>query len=235
MQADGKGWLFAPSGLLDGPLPTHYEPQESPVANPLYRQQANPTREVFRRDDNPSNPSGEEPGWQVFPYVFTTYRLTEHHTAGGMSRWQPYLAELQPEFFCEVSPELARERGLDNGGWATIVTARTAIEARVLVTERVSPLQVAGRTVHQIGLPYHWGVGIDAVVSGDSANDLFGVTLDPNVHIQESKVGSCDIRAGRRPRGPALLDFVARYRRRAGITTETGNALRTPRGGQDES
>ncbi len=235
MQADGKGWLFAPSGLLDGPLPTHYEPQESPVANPLYRQQANPTREVFRRDDNPSNPSGEEPGWRVFPYVFTTYRLTEHHTAGGMSRWQPYLAELQPEFFCEVSPELARERGLDNGGWATIVTARTAIEARVLVTERVSPLQVAGRTVHQIGLPYHWGVGGDAVVSGDSANDLFGVTLDPNVHIQESKVGSCDIRAGRRPRGPALLDFVAQYRRRAGITTETGNALRTPRGGQDES
>jgi formate dehydrogenase major subunit len=228
MQADGKGWLFASSGLLDGPLPSHYEPQESPVANPLYRQQANPTREVFRRTDNPSNPSGQEPGWEVFPYVFTTYRLTEHHTAGGMSRWQPYLAELQPEFFCEVSTELAREAGLENGGWATIVTARTAIEARVLVTDRVSPLNVAGRTVHQIGLPYHWGVGGDAVVSGDSANDLFGVTLDPNVHIQESKVGSCDIRPGRRPRGPALLDFVDQYRRRAGITTMTGNALRTP-------
>ena len=88
--------------------------------------------------------------------------------------------------------------------------------------------------MHQIGLPYHWGVGGDAVVSGDSANDLFGVTLDPNVHIQESKVGSCDIRAGRRPRGPALLDFVEQYRRRAGITTDTGNALRTPKGGQYE-
>ena len=200
MQADGKGWLFASSGLLDGPLPSHYEPQESPVANPLYRQQANPTREVFRRTDNPSNPSGQEPGWEVFPYVFTTYRLTEHHTAGGMSRWQPYLAELQPEFFCEVSTELAREAGLENGGWATIVTARTAIEARVLVTDRVSPLNVAGRTVHQIGLPYHWGVGGDAVVSGDSANDLFGVTLDPNVHIQESKAATCDIRPGRRGR-----------------------------------
>ena len=227
MQADGKGWLYAPAGLLDGPLPTHYEPQESPVANPLYRQQANPTREVFRRLDNLSNPSGEEAGWQVFPYVFTTYRLTEHHTAGGMSRWQPYLAELQPEFFCEVSPELARERGLKNAGWATIVTARTAVEARVLVTERMSPLTVAGRTVHQIGLPYHWGVGREAVVTGDSANDLFGVTLDPNVHIQESKVASCDIRPGRRPRGPALLEFIDDYRRRAGITTATGNVLRT--------
>jgi len=231
MQADGKGWLYAPTGLLDGPLPTHYEPQESPVANPLYSQQANPTREVFPRPDNLSNPSGNEPGAEVFPYVFTTYRLTEHHTAGGMSRWQSYLAELQPEFFCEVSPELARERGLVNGGWATIVTARTAIEARVLVTERMVPLRVAGKIVHQVGLPYHWGVGTNALVSGDSANDLFGVTLDPNVHIQETKVASCDVRPGRRPRGPALLEFVRRYQRRAGITLDTGNQLRNEVGG----
>jgi formate dehydrogenase major subunit len=70
----------------------------------------------------------------VYPYVATTYRLTEHHTAGGMSRTLPFLAELQPELFCEVSPELAAERGLENAGWATIITARTAIEARVLVT-----------------------------------------------------------------------------------------------------
>ncbi len=104
MQGDGKGWLYAPTGLLDGPLPSHYEPHESPVSNPLYRQQANPTRQVFRRSDNLSNPSGNADGAQYFPYVFTTYRLTEHHTAGGMSRWLPYLSELQPEFFCEVSP-----------------------------------------------------------------------------------------------------------------------------------
>ena len=224
MQADGKGWLYVPSGLLDGPLPTHYEPHESPVRNPLYDQQANPTRQVFPRRDNLSNPSQGEPGAQVFPYVFTTYRLTEHHTAGGMSRWLPYLAELQPEFFCEVSPELARERGLENLGWATLVTARTAIEARVLVTERLVPLQLGGKVVHQIGLPFHWGVGGDALVSGDSANDLFGVALDPNVHIQESKVASCDIQPGRRPTGPALLRYVEGYRMRAGITVETGNA-----------
>ena len=192
MQADGKGWLFAPTGLLDGPLPTHYEPQESPVQNPMYRQQANPTRQVYRRVDNMSNPSGSAIGADIYPYVFTTYRLTEHHTAGGMSRFLPYLSELQPEFFCEVSPELAKERSLEHLGWATIVTARTAIEARVLVTDRMVPVRVGGRTIHQVGLPYHWGVGGDALVQGDSANDLFGVTLDPNVHIQESE--SCVLR-----------------------------------------
>ncbi len=228
MQADGKAWLYAPTGLLDGPMPAHYEPQESPVQNPFYRQQSNPTRQVFRRRDNMSNPSGDEAGAELFPYVFTTYRLTEHHTAGGMSRWVPYLSELQPEFFCEVSPELAKERNLQHLGWATITTARTAIEARVMVTDRVTPLSVGGRVIHQIGLPYHWGVGGNALVQGDSANDLFGVTLDANVHIQESKVASCDIRPGRRPTGPALLDHVADYQRRAGITIFTGNDQRTP-------
>jgi len=228
MQADGKGWLYAPTGLLDGPLPSHYEPQESPVANPFYRQQANPTRQVFRRTDNYSNPSGAEQGAEIFPYVFTTYRLTEHHTAGGMSRWLPFLSELQPEFFCEVSPELALERGLEHGGWATIISARSAIEARVMVTDRVVPLTLGGRRIHQVGLPYHWGVGGSALVTGDSANDLFGVTLDPNVHIQESKVGSCDIRPGRRPTGPDVRRLVNDYCARAGITVDTGNSQRTP-------
>jgi formate dehydrogenase major subunit len=227
MQADGKGWLFTPKGMLDGPLPTHYEPQESPVRNPLYAQQSNPARKVFPRKDNLWSPSGGEPGSEVYPFVFTTYRLTEHHTAGGMSRWLPYLAELQPEFFCEVSPELAAERGLENGGWATIVSARSAIEARVLVTERMTPLVIGGHTIHQVGLPYHWGVGSDAIVSGDAANDLLGVALDPNVQIQESKAGSCDIVAGRRPRGEALLRLVGEYQSRAGTTVETGNRLKT--------
>ncbi|NUR16337.1 MAG: molybdopterin-dependent oxidoreductase [Dermatophilaceae bacterium] len=227
MQADGKGWLFTPKGMLDGPLPTHYEPQESPVRNPLYHQQSNPARRVFPRKDNLWSPSGDEPGADVYPFVFTTYRLTEHHTAGGMSRFLPYLSELQPEFFCEVSPELAEERGLEPGGWATIVSARTAIEARVLVTERMTPLVIRGRTVHQVGLPYHWGVGSAAVVSGDAANDLLGVALDPNVQIQESKAGSCDIVPGRRPTGEALLRFVAEYQSRAGSTVMTSNELRT--------
>ncbi len=151
----------------------------------------------FVHPDNRFQPSDGEAGADVFPYVATTYRLTEHHTAGGMSRTLPYLSELQPEFFCEVSPELARERGLEHGGWATILTARTAIEARVMVTERIKPLRVDGRTMHQVGLPYHWGN--KGISTGDSANDLFAFVLDPNVHIQEVKAASCDIQPGRRP------------------------------------
>jgi formate dehydrogenase major subunit len=196
MQADGKGWLYAPSGVLDGPLPTHYEPEESVVRNALYAQQTNPARLEWRRKDNPYHRAWADPR---FPYVVTVFRLTEHHTAGGMTRWLPWLAELQPAMFCEVSPELARERGLRHAGWATIATARAAIECRVLVTERVRPLRVDGRTIHQIGVPYHWGrVGL---VTGDSANDLFGFVGDPNVNIPESKVLTADIVPGRRARG----------------------------------
>jgi formate dehydrogenase major subunit len=211
MQSDGVGWLFAPHGVNDGPLPTHYEPHESPVTNPLYRQQANPPRDLMPRAENPYNPSLSE----VFPYVMTTYRLTEHHTAGAMSRTLPYLAELQPEFFCEVSPELAAERGLQDNEWATIISSRTAIEARVMVTNRIPSLVIQGRTVHQVGLPYHWGQR--GLSTGDSANDLFALALDPNVHIQEVKAATCDIRPGRRPHGQALLDLVESYRTRAGV------------------
>ncbi|HEX4258853.1 MAG TPA: molybdopterin dinucleotide binding domain-containing protein, partial [Streptosporangiaceae bacterium] len=223
MQADGKAWLYAPAGLLDGPLPAHYEPQDSPVPNLLYPdQQRNPVRVVtpFKHRDNRFQPSAGAPGSEVFPYVATTYRLTEHHTAGGMSRWQPYLAELQPEFFCEVSPELAAERGLEHTGWATIATARNVIEARVLVTERISPLTVNGARLHQVGLPYHWGP--NGYSTGDAANELVGLSLDPNTHIQEVKAFACDIRPGRRPTGPARAELVRDYQRRAQITEETG-------------
>ncbi len=215
MQADGRGWLYAPAGLVDGPLPTHYEPEESPLSNLLYPQQSNPVREVFPRRHNEYHPHPGQPGSDVFPYVATTYRLTEHHTAGGMSRFLPYLSELQPEMFCEISPGLAAERGLEHGGWATIVTLRGAIEARVLVTDRVTPLTVQDRTIEQIGLPYHWGPNGYSV--GDAANELAAMTLDPNVHIQEVKAFTVDIRPGRRPRGPALLELVEEYRRRAGL------------------
>ena len=213
MQAEGRGWIFVPAGLTDGPFPTHYEPHESPFENALYNQQSNPVRQRFSRDDNPYNPSGGHPGARVFPYVLSTYRLTEHHTAGGMTRTVEHLSELQPEMFCEVSPELATERSLEHGGWATIVTSRTAIEARVLVTDRLKPLRVQDRTVHQVGVPYHWGR--KGLVTGDSANDLVGLALDPNVHIGEYKVLTCDVRAGRRPRGEALTRLVEDYRSRA--------------------
>lgn len=191
--ADGKAWLYAPQGLQDGPLPTHYEPQESICANPLYGQQCDPSRMEWIRRENPYHRAWHDPD---YPYLLTTYRLTEHHTAGGMSRWVAWLAELQPEMFCEVSPELAAEKGLQNGGWATISTARARIEARVLVTGRMKPLRIRGRLIHQIGLPYHWGSS--GLVRGDSANRLISFVADPNVSIQESKAFTGNIEPGRR-------------------------------------
>ena len=196
MNADGKAWLYAPNGLQDGPLPAHYEPQESPVKNALYGQQCNPARMEWIRRENRYHRAWNDP---AFPYVLTTYRLTEHHTSGGMSRWLSWLSELQPEMFCEVSPELAEEKGLTNGGWATITTARAEIEARVLVTHRLPALRVRGKVVHQIGLPYHWGPC--GIVKGDAANDLISFVADPNVSIQESKALTGNIEPGRRSRG----------------------------------
>lgn len=138
MQADGKGWLYAPAGLVDGPMPVHYEPQDSPVRNPLHpQQQCSPVRQVFSREHNRFHPGGGAPGSEVFPYVVTTYRLTEHFTAGGMTRWTPYLAELQPELFCEVSPELAAGLGLEHSGWAARWRARSGTPFRR--TGRSSP------------------------------------------------------------------------------------------------
>lgn len=224
MQADGKGWLYAPAGLEDGPLPTHYEPQDSPFTNALYPHASrSPVRETMSREGNRYHPSGDEPGADVYPFIVTTHRLTEHFTAGGMSRWSPYLSELQPELFCELSPALAAERGLEHGGWATIVTARGAIEARVMVTERIKPLTVHGRTVHQIGLPFHWGP--NGLATGDAANELVAMVCDPNAHIQEDKALTADVVAGRRPRGEDMPAFVADYRRRAGITGDTGTEV----------
>jgi formate dehydrogenase major subunit len=212
MQSDGRSWLYVPQGLEDGPLPTHYEPHESPFRSTLYGESASPARQRWPElREDPYDPSGSD----VYPYVVTTYRLTEHHTAGGMSRSVPYLAELQPEMFCEVSPELAKQAGLEHGGWATIYTARSAIEARVLVTNRIPPITVQGKVTHQVGLPYHWGQRL--LTRGDSANDLTHMALDPNVHIQEVKAGTCGVRPGRRPRGQALVEFVEAMRQKAGI------------------
>ncbi len=213
LQPDGKGWLFAPTGLQDGPLPTHYEPVESIVQNALYGQQCNPVRLEYDRSDNQLARPFDDPR---FPYVITTYRLTEHHTSGGMSRWLSWLAELQPEMFCEVSPELAQEQRLAQWRiWATIATARAEIEARVLVTERVRPIKMGRRIVHQIGMPYHWGNR--GLVVGDSANELLAFSGDPNSTIMESKAITGNIRPGRRDR-----------HKQVGVGSENspGNALR---------
>jgi len=217
MQDDGLGWIFTPNGVVDGPLPTYYEPHESPFKNALYGVQANPCRQEFRREFNEYNPSPGRLHGDQFPFVLYTYRLTEHHTAGGMSRTVPHLSELQPELFCEVSPELARLRGLQHGGWATIYNVRAVIEARVIVTDRIKPLRVNGEPMHSVGLPYHWGR--KGIVTGDSANDLLHIALDPNVHIQETKGLTCDIRPGRRPRGREMRAFLDRVRARSHVSS----------------
>jgi formate dehydrogenase major subunit len=198
------------------------------VRNPLYGQQGNPTRKIYGRSDNPSNPTPPEPHHEVFPFVLSAARLTEHHTAGGMSRQLPYLSELQPELTVEVSPELARIRGLDHLGTAHVVTSRAAVQARVMVTDRLAPLWIDGQVVHQVWMPYHWGH--TGLVSGDVVNDLLGVVVDPNVFIQESKVATCDVRPGPRPRGAALTAMLADTRTRAGITMQTGTRIATARG-----
>ena len=189
MHPDGMGWLWVPSGLKDGPLPTHYEPLESILRNPLYEQQSNPGAERFERPDNPyaSSPDAR------FPYVLTTYRLTEHHTAGAMTRTLSHLAELQPELFAEISPELAAEAGVANAEMVVISTARGSIRARALVTSRMPSLKINGERVHQVGLPYHWGSR--GLVTGDVVNDLLAISEEPNVKIFESKGLTCSLRS----------------------------------------
>jgi formate dehydrogenase major subunit len=127
-----------------------------------------------------------------FPYVLTTYRLTEHHTAGGMSRYVPWLAELQPEGFVEISPELAAALGIANGDRVVVSTLRGEAESRALVTERLQPLQVDGRTIHQIGMPWHFGYG--GIARGGIANDLSALIEDPNSRIHEAKAFTCNLR-----------------------------------------
>jgi formate dehydrogenase major subunit len=143
------------------------------------------------RPDNPYH----EPGDPRFPHIVTTYRLTEHLTAGGMSRWVPWLAELMPQGFVEISPELAAELGVDNGDWVTVSTLRGEAEARALVTERVQPLVVDGRTLHHIGMPWHFGFG--GLAQGGIANNLSALVEDPNSLIHEAKSFTGAIRAGR--------------------------------------
>jgi formate dehydrogenase major subunit len=205
LHEDGLGWIYVPKGLKDGPLPTHYEPLESPVRNELYSRDTNPPEHWFPRSENRFAP----PGDSRFPFVLTTYRLTEHHTAGGMSRFLSHLAELQPEMFAEISPELAGELKIRNGDYVCIVTLRSAIEARALVSRRIRPLHLNGRTLHQVALPYHYGTA--GLVRGSAANDLLSISGEPNVTIMEAKACTCNIVPGHLPRGRAFAEFLNKY------------------------
>ena len=205
LHEDGLGWLHAPQGLQDGPMPAHYEPLESPVHNALYSRDTNPAVNWFTRQENRFAP----PGDPRFPFVLTTYRLTEHHTAGGMSRYLSHLAELQPELFAEMSPELAAELKINNGDHISIVNLRGAIEARALVSRRMRPVHLNGKTVHQIAMPFHFGSS--GPVRGDATNDLVPISGEPNVTIMEAKALACNIVPGRLPRGLAFKEWIKKY------------------------
>lgn len=191
MKPDGVSWLFSPA-MKDGPFPTHYEPTESPVANLLYPQQNdNPTVRFF---EGPLNLIDHVPS-KTYPIIACTFRVTEMYLSGPMSRFNSWLNELMPAMFVEISPELAAEKGITNGGWLTVRSARGSIEARALVTHRLRPLHINGKRLHQIGIPFHWGFAGESV--GDVANDLVAITAEPNVSIQEDKAFTVDVVAGR--------------------------------------
>jgi formate dehydrogenase major subunit len=200
MHPEGFGRLYVPSGLKDGPLPTHYEPLESPTGNLLYpKHKTNPAANRMQASDNRYADSPDP----RYPYVLTTYRLTEHHTAGGMSRYLSHLAELQPALFCEISIELANELGIEHSSFVTVETPRGAIQARAMVTSRIAPVRIAGKIVHQVCLPYHWGY--KGLVKGDIANDLVALSEEPNVRIMETKALLCNVIPGKSDEGRELF------------------------------
>jgi formate dehydrogenase major subunit len=124
--------------------------------------------------------------------VVTTYRLTEHQTSGVMTRNLPWLAEAFPHPFVEMSPQLASEKGIQNGDWVEVSSARGKVKVQAMVTPRLRPFKVNGQTVHEIGMPIHWSpLGL---VSGDIVNNLTPQFTDPNVQIQESKAFLGNIR-----------------------------------------
>jgi formate dehydrogenase major subunit len=199
MKPDGLAWLYAPGALKDGPLPAHYEPVESPVNNQLYP--GVPSNPTTRLMPGPLNRLASTPT-PDYPVVACTFRLTEHYLSGPMSRFNGWLNELQPAMFVELSPELAAERGIEHGGWLTVESPRGKIEARAMVTRRLRPLQINGRRIHQVGLPFHWGYAGETV--GGNANDLTSLVADSNVSMHEAKVFACQVHPGRLSRTPLM-------------------------------
>lgn len=180
----GLGGLFAP--LKDGPIPVHFEPVESPTKNMIHARQYNPLATIYQSQYDKVGDVKD------FPYVVTTYRLTEHQTSGAMTRNLPWLAEAFPHPFVELSQELAKEKGIQSGDWIEVSSARGMVKVQAMVTPRLRPMKVNGQTVHEIGLPIHWSpIGI---TNGDIANTLTPQFVDPNVQIQESKVFLGNIR-----------------------------------------
>jgi formate dehydrogenase major subunit len=190
MRADLVGAFFGP--LPDGPFPEHYEPVESPTKNLLSKQQMNPVAKIWSVPDQKNDLAPVAS--PDYPYVVTTYRLTEHHLSGVMSRYLPMLAELFHSHFAEISNELAAELGIKNGERITIATPRGKIHTTAMVTSRLKPFMIDGKKTHQIGIPWHWGY--NGISKGDITNDLSASVGDPTVYIQETKAFLCSVKKG---------------------------------------
>jgi len=188
MKPEGHAHIFGP-GMADGPFPEHYEPIECPVEkNFLSSQRVNPVAPTYGTDMDIYKSCDPK-----FPFVGTTYRVCEHWQSGVMTRWQPWLVEAQPQIFVEMSQELAKMRGIKNGDKVIVESGRGKLEAVAMVTIRFRPFQIQGTTVHEVGLPWHFG-WVHPKDGGESANVLTPSTGDPNTRIPETKAFMVNVR-----------------------------------------
>lgn len=185
MRPEGVGCLFsAKKDTKDGPFPEHYEPWESPFRNILSKQQNNPAIKVWEPDKQGTS--------DKYPIIGTTYRVTEHWQTGALTRNLPWLAELMPNMFIEMSEQLAKIRGIKNGDSVIVSTIRGDIKGVACVTKRIKPFVVNGQEVHQIGMTWHYG--FKGYATGDPANRLTPHIGDANTMIPEYKAWLCDVR-----------------------------------------
>lgn len=185
MRWEQNACLFS-NGVVDMPFPEHYEPLESPAENKLNGSHSSP---MVQFAENPSVKKGD-PG--QYPIVATTYSITEHWQTGGQSHSCPALNEVQPHQFCEISEELAAEKGIKNGDWVRVFNNRGSAKMQAMVTHRLVPLDVHGQTVHEIGMVHHWGWA-NTFTQGDLVNELTPNVCDPNSYIPEYKAFLVDI------------------------------------------
>jgi formate dehydrogenase major subunit len=180
MNDDGSGHFFGLKGMKDGPFPEHYEPFETPVTNLMNGRQSNPALTFGKAASvKPSDP-------KKYPIVCSTYRMTEHWQTGGMTRNIPWLAEAMPNMFVEMSEELAKDKGIKNGDTVKVSNDRGSIEMYAMVTPRFKPFNIDGKTVHQVGMPWHWGYA-SGYATGAIANDITPNVGDANTSIPEYK------------------------------------------------
>jgi formate dehydrogenase major subunit len=186
MLPEGHARLFG-LGMAEGPFPEHYEPLECPIEkNLMSSQKFNPTARLFGEAGVGVGADKYLSCDPRFPLVCTTYRVTEHWQTGVMTRWTPWLIELEPQMFVEMSKELAKEKGILGGDRVMVKSARGELWAKAIITDRFKPFKIAGQTVHQVGIPWHYG-WLTPPDGGDSANLLTPTIGDANTMIPESK------------------------------------------------